>query len=83
MENNRIYISDELGNEVEMEILFTFELQENNYVVYQKVNASEEDTIYAQRYTNEKLEPITNDEEWGYVEEVIAAFFDMDSDDEQ
>ena len=36
MDNNTIIVTDELGNEVEYEILFTFENEENGhkYVVY-------------------------------------------------
>ena len=36
MDNNTIVVTDELGNEVEYEILFTFENEENGhkYVVY-------------------------------------------------
>ena len=34
MENNKLFVTDESGKEIEMEIMFTFSENGKNYVVY-------------------------------------------------
>ena len=70
MDNNTIVVTDELGNEVEYEILFTFENEENGhkYVVYF-------DPEKAAIFDDEGgLFPIETPEEWELVEEVFHSF---------
>ncbi|GEM_PF-1454117 len=71
--DNTIFIQDENGKEVEMQILLTFDSDENKYVVcYMKDN---EDEIYAFRYDEEgNLMEIETEEEMDMVNEVVSAF---------
>ncbi len=72
--DNRFFVADEEGNELEMEILFTFENGGSNYVVYFDPTTEEGD-VFASKYDDENnLIPIENDEEWDMVEEVLGAF---------
>lgn len=79
MESNIMYVTDENGNEQEMEILFTFDSNNNSYVVFRNINATDDD-VFASRYNEEgELLPIESEKEWEMIEEVIGAF----SDDEE
>ena len=96
MDNNKtIYVYDDEGNEIEMEILFTFDADENDvkfrgnkYVLY--FNPKEErPQVYASRYIENddnkgKLESIPEDsiEEWEMIEEVYNTFIEDDGEEE-
>lgn len=86
MEDNKMFVVDENGNQIEMEIYFTFsdERRNKSYVVYFNPNASEEEmALFASIYDEEgNLIQIEDDEEWAMVEEVIGAF-DEDSEMEE
>ena len=71
--DNVIYISDENGKEIEMNILLTFEANNKNYVVvYPKDN---EDDLYAFIYDDKgNLNEVESEEELSMVQEVIDAF---------
>ena len=73
MDENTIVVTDELGNEVEYEILFTFENEENGhqYVVYFDPEKDEGG-----------LFPIETPEEWELVEEVFQSFVSEEDEDE-
>ena len=73
MKENVIYISDENGKEVEMNILLTFEANDKNYVVvYETGN---EDDIYAFIYDDEgNLYEVETQEEIDMVNEVVGAY---------
>lgn len=74
MESNIMYVMDENGQEQEMEIVFTFENDGNNYVVFREMNSTS-DEVYASKYNEAgDLFPIETSEEWEMVEEVIGAF---------
>lgn len=76
VESNTLYILDEEGNESEMEILFTFESddQKRKYVVFTNPG-DDQGEVYASAYDDEgNLLPIVTDEEWAMVEEVLGAF---------
>ncbi len=80
MDEKRLYIQDEDGNEVEYEIILTFTNPETgiNYVVYQE--PGETDDVLAARYeeTTDKAGTLTeleSDEEYDMIQEVIDAFF--------
>lgn len=80
MENNKIYITDENGKEVEMNILFTFDANEKNYVVVYEGN--NEDELYALTYDEEgNLFVVENEEELEMVQEVIDAFDGVEDDE--
>ncbi|MEF9962569.1 MAG: DUF1292 domain-containing protein [Erysipelotrichaceae bacterium] len=75
-ESNTLFVTDENGNELEMEILFTFEddKKKRNYVVFNDPK-DEEGEVFASAYDDEgNLLPIETEEEWAMVEEVIGAF---------
>ncbi|MEG0823167.1 MAG: DUF1292 domain-containing protein [Erysipelotrichaceae bacterium] len=76
LDSKSLFVNDEEGNEVEMEILFTFDNEEKskNYVVFQNP-ANEDGEVYASQYDEEgNLLPVETDAEWEMIEEVIATF---------
>jgi len=85
MEDNKLVVIDEKGNEIEMEILFTFDddARKKKYVIYFNPNDKEEN-LYASIYDDEgHLYPIEDDEEWDMVEEVIGTFMEENSTSEE
>lgn len=86
MEDSKLIVVDDQGNELEMEILFTFadDQKNKNYVVYfDPKEANEEYTLYASIYDEEgHLTPIEADEEWKMIEEVIETFMSEQEDSE-
>ena len=96
MEMNTLTVIDDQGNELEFEILFTFDSPEyeKNYVVYMSTDEADLDEdgypeIHVSSYTvNEDgegggLEPIEDEAEWEMVEEVVASFIDeMEEEDD-
>lgn len=75
--DNKIYIQDDDGKEIEFNILLTFESDTNKYVVVYKDN--NEDEIFAFRYDDEgNLSEIESEDEINMVNEVVSAF-DEDS----
>ena len=76
LETNTMFVTDESGNEKEMEILFTFEDEEKGrkYVVFADPE-DEGEEVFASAYDDEgNLMPVETDEEWQMIEEVIGAF---------
>ena len=85
MEENIIVITDDQGNEIEYEILFTFDNEENgnSYVVYFDPN-EDEPSAQASIFTEDgRLLPIENPDEWELVEEVFASFVSNEEDEEE
>lgn len=83
LETGTIIVTDDQGNEVEFEILFTFESDDTNktYVLYFNP-AEEEPKVYSSIYDNEgNLFPIETPEEWDMIEEVYNSFM-ADEEDE-
>ena len=78
MEENKMYVIDDAGNEIEMEILFTFANEESgkNYVLF--LNPQDDsDEVFVASYDEEgNLAEVTSEEEWTMVEEVFGAFVD-------
>ena len=77
-EKTKFTVLDENGNEVECEVLFTFDSEETgkNYIVYTDNTQDEEGNtkVYASIYNPEdttKLEPITTDKEWKIIQIVL------------
>ena len=92
---NTLTVIDEAGNELEFEILFTFDSPEyqKNYVVYMSSDEAELDEdgypeIHVSSYTVDEngegggLEPIEDETEWEMIEEVVASFIESQEDDE-
>jgi uncharacterized protein YrzB (UPF0473 family) len=96
MEMNTLTVIDENGQELEFEILFTFDSPEynKNYVVYMSTDEADLDEdgypeIHVSSYTvNEDgegggLEPIEDEAEWEMVEEIVASFIEeMEEEDD-
>lgn len=76
--DNKIYVVDEQGKEIEMEIVLTFSNEGlgKEYVLY--VNPNEDSgEVYASSYDAEgNLHPIEDEAEWHIVEEVFGAYLD-------
>ncbi len=76
IESNTLFVKDEDGKEMEMEILFTFEDEGNKkkYVVFHDPQ-DESGEVFASAYDEEgNLLPIETDSEWEMVEEILGAF---------
>ncbi len=80
MKNNKFTLIDENQNEVEYDVLFTFESEETNknYIVYTDQTKDENGNIkvYASIYDpndpNSKLEAIETDKEWKVIETILS-----------
>lgn len=85
LESNTLYVHDEDGKEMEMEILFTFEddAKGKKYVVFADPK-DDSGEVYASAYDEAgNLLPIESEQEWEMVEEVLGAFSqDEDKDTE-
>lgn len=83
MENDKyITILDEEGNENLAEILFTFDHNDENFVLFKMTLDYEDDEMEILAYKYEELEDgsignlieINSDEEWDIVEEMLETF---------
>ncbi|MFC4558903.1 DUF1292 domain-containing protein [Virgibacillus kekensis] len=90
-EKERIIIPDENGEEHLFEVLFTFDVDQNEQsyiaVVPAEQKEDEEVEVYAFRYEEKEQEdddlalfPIESDEEWEMVEEMLNTLVDEESD---
>ncbi len=79
LEGMSFTVEDDNGNEMECEVLFTFECEENGktYMVYTD-NTLDEDgftKVYASTVNPEeeelKLEPVETEEEWAMIEQML------------
>jgi len=84
-EDRRLVITDEKGNEIEMEIMFTFEKDGKNYVVYHDPSKEGEMMdVFASIYDDQgNLFPIESDEEWEMIEEMLEAFANDEEEEEK
>ena len=76
MIDNRITLSDENGQEVEMEILLTFDDEEKgtHYVLISSPDP-DDDTVIAYRYDEDgNLEPVDDTDEFEMCDEVLGAY---------
>ena len=82
MDVEKIQVIDDDGNELEFEVLFTFENDENGkkYVLYYDAN-EEEPQVYSSIYDEDgHLYPVDTPEEWDMIEEVFNSFMDEQED---
>ena len=80
--DNKIFITDENGKEMEMNILFTFENEDKKYVVVYPNGA--EDDIYALQYDEDgNMFVITDEEELEMVQEVVDAYYDVEDEEDE
>lgn len=87
MEEKRFFVTDVEGNEVEYEIILTFESPETgkNYVIYKL--PQEEENVLAAIYEedddkNGTLVEIETEAEYEMIESVLNAFLDEDESEE-
>ncbi len=74
MENNKFIITDENGSEKEMTILFTFESDEAQYVLYYDEN-DDYGQCFAGKYNEDgELFPELSEEEWDMCQEMLNTF---------
>lgn len=76
MDVEKIQVIDDEGNELEFDVLFTFDSEETGkqYVLYYDSEA-EEPQVYSSIYTDEgELFPVETPEEWEMIEEVFNSF---------
>ena len=74
-------VNDENGNEIECEVLFTFESDETkkNYIVYTDNSRDAEGnvqvfaSIYSPNDEKLKLSPIETEQEWKIIETIITS----------
>ncbi|MDY0010667.1 MAG: DUF1292 domain-containing protein [Candidatus Izemoplasmatales bacterium] len=85
--DDTLFITDELGNELEAVIILTFESEEfgKSYLVYQ-LKDDETGEYFAASFNPEdgdegNLNPIETDEEWDLIEEVLESF--LEEEDEE
>lgn len=84
MDANKIQVIDDNGNELEFDVLFTFESDETEkkYVLYYDATI-EEPQVYSSIYDDEgRLYPVETPEEWEMIEEVFNSFLAEDEEEE-
>lgn len=73
MKDNVIYIVDDSGKEVEMNILLTFEANDKSYVVVYETG--KEDDVYAFIYDDDgNLFEVETQDELDMIQEVVSAY---------
>lgn len=75
--DEKLYVIDENGKELAMQILFTFDNEEfgKSYVLF--FDPNDPDNIYASSYDDEgNLNLVEDQDEWDMVNEVLEAFQD-------
>lgn len=85
LETNTLFVRDENGKEVQMEILFTFEDEATHkkYVVFEDPN-EEDGEVFASAYDEEgNLLPVNTEAEWAMIEEVLGAFAEEENEEGQ
>lgn len=85
MDVNKLYVTDESGKEIEMEIMFTFSENGKNYVVYFNPEDDDENTdLFVSCYDEEgNLYPVETEEEWDMIDEIVGAFIEDSEETEQ
>ncbi|WP_028044019.1 DUF1292 domain-containing protein [Candidatus Stoquefichus massiliensis] len=85
MDANKIQVIDDNGDELEFDVLFTFESDETQkkYVLYYDASV-EAPQVYSSIYDDEgHLYPVETPEEWEMIEEVFNSFLAEDAEDEE
>ena len=83
-ESNTMIITDESGQEREVEILLTFEDEStgHSFVLFTDPQ-DEEGNVYAYRYDEDgNLNEVTEESEWEMCQEILGAFSNEDEEDE-
>ena len=79
-EKNTFTVLSDTGEEVECELLFSYEVPGKTYIVYTDNKTDEEGNtrVYASVVSdvsqeNPELEPIETDEEWSLIESILSS----------
>lgn len=79
---NKIFITDDNGKELEMNILFTFDMDDQNYVIVYEGDNDED--LYCLKYDDDgNLYVVEDEDELEKAQEVIDAFDGIDDDEEK
>lgn len=82
-ENNRMMITDESGQEREVEIILTFDDEKGQSFVLFQDPQDTEDTVFAYSYDEDgNMNEVIDETEWNMCQEVLGAFMDEENDDE-
>lgn len=79
-DTNIMTITDESGQEKEVEIILTFEDDKNQktYVLFRDAN-TDDGNVYAYSYDEDgNMNDITDESEWEMCQEVLGAFLEED-----
>ena len=82
MDSNKLFVTTDTGEEKEMEILFTVDLDQfgKSYVPFYDPQDPEA-TVYAMSYDEEgNLNAVESEEEWSVIEEVLEGYQDGQQD---
>lgn len=93
-DDNRLVYTDDNGNEVLCEILFTFHADEfdKDYVLFYPIGEEDEDgtiNVRAAQYVEKEGESIgelfevTNDDEWAVIEEMLSLYEENNVDEDE
>ena len=76
MDENKMYVTDDNGNEFEVDILFTFENEEygKKYVLYQDPSGEKEEVFVSSYDDDGNLFEVTDEKELEMINEVLGAF---------
>ena len=83
MDVNKIQVIDDDGNELEFDVLFTFDSEDTGkkYVLYYDAE-DENPQVYSSIYDDEgHLYPIETPDEWDMIEEVFNSFMAEDEEE--
>ncbi len=78
MDSNKLFITTDTGEEKEMEILFTVDMDQfgKSYVLFFDPEDPEA-TVYAMSYDEDgNLNAVESEEEWEAIEEVLEGYTD-------
>lgn len=81
VETNRMTIINDEGQEIEVEIILTFDNDKNgkSYVLFTDPE-DPEGNVYAYSYTEDgEMQEVETEEEWNMCEEVLGAFMNEES----
>jgi Protein of unknown function (DUF1292). len=75
MDAEKIQVIDDEGNELEFDVLFTFEGEDDTKYVLYYDSSKEEPEVFSSIYDDEgNLYPVETPEEWEMIEEVFNSF---------
>ena len=75
MDDNKMTVINDAGEEIEVEILLTFDYEETGKQYVMFFDPADPDTVFAASYTEDsELEMVESEEEMAICEEVLNSF---------